>query len=281
MTHSFNRQYTRFIPSEEIQGVTHWQFGTVDSTGVIPPPDAEAEAAAAAAAADALIPPGIDPAEHEALLLQARESAHAEGVEQGRSQAALEWQRRMDDYIADQGREAAERLQRLALATQSALDGMQQRMAGELLELACDLARQVVRRELAADPQALLPVVREALALLVAEGRPATVRLSREDWALLEQPLSQEFAGAKVQWVSDAQVQPGDCLVESAGTVLDGSLDKRWRRAIAALGLAAAWNEPRPGADAAAPESVEAAPEAAVAPVRQDDAEGEGAHAPA
>ena len=32
-----------------------------------------------------------------------------------------------------------------------------------------------------------------------------------------------------------AQVPLGDCLVESAGTVIDGSLDKRWRRAIAAL----------------------------------------------
>lgn len=275
MTHSFNRQYTRFIPSEEIQGVTHWQFGTVDSTGVIPPRDLEAEAAAAAAA-EALPPPGIDPEEHEALLQQAREAAHAEGVEQGRAQAALEWQQRMDDYIADQGREAAERLERLALSAQDALDGMQQRMAGELLELACDLARQVVRRELAADPQALLPVVREALGLLVAEGRPATVRLSREDWAVLEQPLSQEFSGARIHWVPDAQVPPGDCLVESAGTVIDGSLDKRWRRAIAALGLASAWNEPAPAADAAAPEPA-AAPESAAPSAHEDDEEG--AHA--
>ncbi len=275
MTHSFNRQYTRFIPSEEIQDVTHWQFGTVDSTGVIPPPDPAAEAAAAAAA-ESLPPPGIDPAEHEALLQQAREAAHAEGVEQGRAQAGLEWQQRMDDYIADQGREAAERLERLALSAQGALDGMQQRMAVELLELACDLARQVVRRELVADPQALLPVVREALGLLVAEGRPATVRLSREDWAVLEPPLRQEFSGAKIHWVPDAQVQPGDCLVESAGTVIDGSLDKRWRRAIAALGLSSAWSEPAPAADAAAPESA-AASESVAASAHEDDEEG--AHA--
>ncbi len=249
MTPSFNRQYTRFIPSEEIEGVTHWQFGTVDSTGVIPPRDLEAEAAAAAAA-EPLPPPGIDPAEHEVLLQQAREAAHAEGVEQGRAQASLEWQQRMDDYIAEQGREAAERLDRLARSAQSALDGMQQRMASELLELACDLARQVVRRELAADPQALLPVVREALGLLVAEGRPATVRLSREDWAVLEAPLSKEFSGAGIHWVPDAQVPPGDCQIESAGTVIDGSLDKRWRRAIAALGLTSAWNEPGAAAEA-------------------------------
>jgi flagellar assembly protein FliH len=31
--------------------------------------------------------------------------------------------------------------------------------------------------------------------------------------------------------------------VESAGTVVDGSLDKRWQRAVAALGLDCAWQD--------------------------------------
>ena len=37
----------------------------------------------------------------------------------------------------------------------------------------------------------------------------------------LEQPLREEFAASKVQWIADAQMQPGDCQVESAGTVVD------------------------------------------------------------
>ena len=37
--------------------------------------------------------------------------------------------------------------------------------------------------------------------------------------------------------------EPGDCRVESAGMAVDGTLDKRWRRAIAALGLTEAWRE--------------------------------------
>lgn len=249
MTHSFNRHYSRFIPSEEVGGVTPWQFGAVNESGLIPPP----------AVADSvepetpLPPPGIDESEHLALLDQARSQAHAEGVEQGRAQASLEWQQRMDDYVADQGREAAERLDRLAQSVDSGLDGMQQHMAQELLALACDLARQVVRRELVIDPQAVLPVVREALGSLIGEGRPATVRLNAEDWAQLEKPLREEFATAKVFWVVDANVQPGDCLVESAGTVVDGSLDKRWQRAVAALGLATAWQQPAEPADVPVP----------------------------
>lgn len=237
MTHSSNsRYYTRFIPSEEVGDVTRWHFGAVDgSEPVLPATPAEPDAPLPA--------PGIGEAEHLALLEQAREEAFARGAEEGRAQAGLEWQQRMDDYVAGQGREAADRLAQLAGALESGLNDMQQRMAQEVLELACDIARQVVRQEVSGNPQALLPVVREALGMLVGEARPVTVRLNPQDWEALEQPLREEFAATKVHWLADAAVLPGDCLVESAGTVVDGSLDKRWRRAIAALGLASAWQQ--------------------------------------
>lgn len=238
MTHSSNsRHYSRFIPSEEIGDVTRWHFGAVDGSDLVAAAAAEAEPELP------LPPPGIDEAEHLAKLQQAREEGQAQGQAQGREQASLEWQQRMDEYVAGQGQEAAQRLDRLAHALDTGLNDMQQRMAQEVLELACDIARQVIRQELSGNPNALLPVVREALGMLVAEGRPATVRMHPEDWETLEQPLREEFTTAKVQWIADANVQPGDCLVESAGTVVDGSLDKRWRRAIAALGLTSAWRE--------------------------------------
>ena len=120
---------------------------------------------------------------------------------------------------------------------------LQQRMARELLQLACDIARQVVRRELTNQPQALLPVVREALDMLVNEGRVATVRLHPHDLSAVENHLRGTYAQGRVQWQADPAVAPGDCLVESAGTVIDGSMEKRWRRAVAALGLVSSWQE--------------------------------------
>lgn len=228
-----HRAYSRFIPSEEVGDVTQWKFGAVDGSDLVEPePEPVAE-----------LPPEVDEAAQQALVQQACDDAYAEGFAQGQAQTALEWQQRMDDYVAGQGREAADRLAQLAGALESGLNDMQQRMAQEVLELACDIARQVVRQEVSGNPQALLPVVREALGMLVGEARPVTVRLNPQDWEALEQPLREEFAATKVHWLADAAVLPGDCLVESAGTVVDGSLDKRWRRAIAALGLASAWQQ--------------------------------------
>lgn len=240
MTRS-HRYYTRFIPREEVgDAVTRWEFGAVDGSGTLQPLVAEPQVPEPE-------PPELQPviaeAEHRALVQQARDEGHARGLAQGQEQTRLEWQQRMDDYVAGQGREAAGRLAHLAQALEASLAGMQQAMAQEVLELACDIARQVVRQEVAGNPQAVLPVVREALGMLVNEGRPATVRLNPGDWAALERPLREEFDTGRIQWLADAAVEPGDCLVESAGTVVDGSLDKRWRRAIAALGLASVWRE--------------------------------------
>lgn len=164
MPSSDTRHYARFIPSEEVGDVTQWTFGTVSAEGVQAPP-AEAELPAAAA-------PTVE--EMTAQLQQVHDEAYAQGLaagmEQGRQQASLEWQQRLDDYIAHQGQQAAEHLQALHQSFAQALDALQQQLAQQVLQLACELARQVVRRELATDAQALLPVVREAVEQLLAEG---------------------------------------------------------------------------------------------------------------
>ncbi|MFI8616812.1 FliH/SctL family protein [Acidovorax sp. NPDC077693] len=235
MMHSSSRSYSRFIPSEEVGDFTQWKFGAVDGSDLLEPEPAEAVAE---------LPPEVDEAAQQALVQQACDDAYAEGFAQAQAETALEWQRRMDAYIAQQGAETAQRLKGVEQAFDASLIDMQQQMAQQLLELACDIARQVVRQELSVNPSALQPVVREAVNMLVTEGRPAMVRLNPADMQALEQPLREDLDGPGVKWVADAAVAPGGCVVESAGTVVDGSLDKRWQRAIAALGLQSPWQEP-------------------------------------
>ncbi|WP_313076817.1 flagellar assembly protein FliH [Melaminivora sp.] len=237
-----HRNYTRFIPREEVGEVTRWQFGSVGMGGapVLEPLFAEAAAAAEQEPA-APLEPVITEAQHEALLAQACQQAHAQGVAEGQEQAGLHWQQRMDEYVAGQGREAAGRLAQVAQALEASFSGLQQDMAQQVLGLACDIAHQVLRSELAVNREAVLPVVREALSMLVGESRPATVKLNPADWEAVAPALRSEFPNPRIEWLADASVQPGECMVESAGMVIDGTLDKRWRRAIAALGLTDAW----------------------------------------
>lgn len=251
MATPISRHYTRFVPSEEVGEVTAWHFGSVGRPGepehgpqAPPPPEPLPQEE------EALIG-GVPEAEHLTLVAQAGEHGFTKGVEQGLAQghaqgyeqATQEWQQRLDDYIAGQGAEAAQQLAEVARKFEDSLGALQQDMAQQVLALACDIARQVVRREVVGNSRAMLPVVREALDMLTKEGSPATVRLHPADWTLLERALRSEFGGGRIQWQPDTTLAPGDCLVESGGAVVDGRLEQRWRRAIDALGLTAAWRE--------------------------------------
>lgn len=221
------RNYTRFIPGEEIGAVEQWNFGAVDTASLL----LAAQVAAREEASDQVM--------HEAL----KQEGYAEGFVQGQAQTTLEAQRQIADFIANQGRTAAHDFARLFGSAQAQLADAEQVMARGVLELACELARQVLRRELSVDPNALQPVIREALGLLVADSKSAVVRLNPLDIEVLEDVFRTEFSGLSLTLLADAAVSRGGCMIESAGTVVDGTLEKRWMRAVANLGLTSSWEE--------------------------------------
>lgn len=221
------RNYSRFIPGEEIDAVEQWSFGAVDTASLLLAAQAKARDEAA------------DEVRNEAC----KQEGYAEGFAQGYAQATVEAQRHIADFIANQGAEAARAFAQLFVVVQAQLAEAEQVMAQGTLELACELARQVLRRELSIDPKAVQPVLREALGLLVAESKSAVVRLHPLDLEVLEEVIRSEFSGLALTLVPDVTLSRGGCLVESAGTVVDGTLGKRWQRAVANLGLASSWQE--------------------------------------
>jgi flagellar assembly protein FliH len=60
---------------------------------------------------------------------------------------------------------------------------------------------------------------------------------------VLGQDLAAEFPNLELTLVPDANVSSGGCLVEAAGTVVDGSIERRWHKVVASLGLESAWEE--------------------------------------
>lgn len=221
------RNYTRFIPGEEIGAVEQWNFGAVDTASLLMAAQVEAREEAS------------DQLKNEAL----KQEGYAEGFVQGHAQATLEAQRQITDFIANQGQEAAQNFAQLFVSVQAQQADAEQVVARGVLELACELARQVLRRELSVSPHALQPVIREALGLLVAESKSALVRLNPLDMDALEDVLRTEFSSLTLTLLADATVARGGCLIESAGTVVDGTIEKRWMRAVANLGLNPPWEE--------------------------------------
>lgn len=221
--------YARFIPGEEIIEVQQWQFGALDTAAqLLAKKDQDRQA-------QTLV------AKNELERQQAYKEGYAEGVKQGKVQASADVQKQMQDFLSTQGKESADKLGQLFAAAQHQLQDAEQAMAQGVLDLSCELARQVLRHELTINPLVVMPVLIEAIGLLGEDHKVVVVKLNSHDLNVLGKKIHADFAGMNLNLRADPQVLPGGCLVESAGTVVDASVQKRWQRAVATLGLTSYW----------------------------------------
>lgn len=228
---SKSSHHSRFIPREEIGAVAAWTFHSMDLPEDIPAPEPVPQPE----------PPGID----EATLQAAREAAHAEGFAQGHEAGAREVREAQEATVRKAAEETAVRMGQLLHSTREHLSRSEEQIARQLLELACDLARQVVRAELSSTPETLRTVVNEALALAVEDGRPAILRVHPQDADWLQTGWTD--GPATVKLLPDDSIAPGGCVLESTQATVDATVEKRWARAVANLGLQAPW---KPGEQA-------------------------------
>ena len=230
------RSSSKFIPDEDIIAVTDWSFGAVDHASIRFAAKLKAQADAEIQAKDT-----AEQAKVDAIRQTGFTKGFEDGFAQGRAQATLEAQRQMADYIRHEGQQAANHLTQLFAAAQQQISDSEQAIALGVLELACELARQVVRRELSVNPNAVLPVIRESLGVLLTDSKTAVIRMNPMDVDILADGLRQEFSNLELTLVTDSTLTRGGCLAEAAGTVIDGTVERRWQRSVASLGLESNW----------------------------------------
>lgn len=220
--------YSRFIPGEEIDAVAQWRFGAVDAAARLLEEQAQAQ---------------VQDEQAQAFRQEGYDQGFAEGLAQGHGQAMLEAQEQVNAFLNNQGQDTARQLAALVASAQEQLDAAEQVAARGMLELACELARQVLRHEISTNPNALLPVIREALTPLIADSKSTVLKLHPLDMDMLEDVLRAEYPGLPLTLLADATITRGGCQIQSAGTQIDGTLEKRWARAVGQLGLSLPWQE--------------------------------------
>jgi flagellar assembly protein FliH len=228
MTPSSNKTspYQRFIPKEEVQEVSAWQFNAMDGSTEKPVEPVEEQA----------LPPSSEEIE------EIRQQAYAQGFEQGKLAGTKETRDALTAPLQQQASEQAAHLAQLLNHAKNELARLDDALATQVLELACDVARQVLRRELQQPLDAVRSVVQEALALAAEDSQPATLRLHPSDLDLLQADLGATLAEQHVRLVPDVTLTPGGCVVETPQGAVDGTLERRWARAVANLGLNRPWN---------------------------------------
>jgi flagellar assembly protein FliH len=189
--------------------------------------------AASDARSPAAPPPELEQAQREAELERVREQAYRDGLEAGRREAhALAEAQRAE-------------VQALVTGVNELMQNFEQTLANDVVSMALELAKLVLRQGVRVHPQAVLPVIREAIGNLPNMTEQTAIVLHPDDATLFRQFAATEPALAQLPWkvVEDPQLERGGCRLETPSTEIDATMETRWRRVIASLGRDDAWIE--------------------------------------
>ncbi len=159
-------------------------------------------------------------------------AGHAEGLAKGyadgEQKAALE----------------ATRLGNLADTFTTEVGKADETISQQVLDLAVDLARALLKSALEVRPELVIPIVREAVRYLPALHQPALLFLNPDDAVLVKDRIGDELSKMGWQLADDTQLGRGSCRVDTASNQIDATLPTRWRRLAAALGKDSDWLAP-------------------------------------
>ncbi|MCU0939130.1 MAG: flagellar assembly protein FliH [Burkholderiaceae bacterium] len=197
------RPFGRFIPKEHVGEAAVWEFQSLAG--------------------------GEQPRGTERLLSDRERRAYERGQQDGFAageQAAM--------LVRSQhGREMARVLDELrGRFAELESDGAEQ-----VLQLALAIARQVVRREVEVDATTVLPALREAVASVIDQQTHPRVHLNPADLDHLRVNLEADGLLKGCRFVPDPGVKRGGCRVETAHSDVDASIESRWQRVLAAVGI--------------------------------------------
>jgi flagellar assembly protein FliH len=163
--------------------------------------------------------------ELERIANKAKEAGYNAGYREGAARANAE----------------AQRIATVAAEAQKSLSHHGEQMAAEVLDLALELARQMVRTELQVRRETLIAVVREAIDCLPHGTQAAQLMLNPADIELVRAHIGDELKTANFRVLEDHRIQPGGCKIASPVCEVDATLATRWKRIVATLGLDHNW----------------------------------------
>ncbi|WEM42987.1 flagellar assembly protein FliH [Photobacterium sp. DA100] len=163
---------------------------------------------------------GIEQGQHQGFeqgLLQGREQGIAQGIEEGKAQfvqATLPFAR-MHQQVAELFAEH------------------ERRQREQVCELVQKVAQQVIRCELALQPQQILALVDETLESLPGEPLGLKVKMAKEEFTHLEKVASDKISEWNI--VCDDTLRQGECRVVTKNAEADAGCEQRLETCMSAV----------------------------------------------
>jgi flagellar assembly protein FliH len=243
--------HARFIPREELTNYTNWTPGALGPARSLPstPPSGiplqedvrrsgdqrNTTEPSFKGNATATLPSPADtlsavPTQDdlEALQHAARQAGYHDGYRDGL--AAL------DSFKRSFAQQMSSQLGQLMNAVDREFLSLESDMAQALVQAATGLARQIIRSELATQPELVTQVARQAVAALSQSVRRVEMRLHPDDLALVQAGLGEEAVSRGVTCIPDPTVARGGCFLQTELGSVDARIEHQWDQALRRLG---------------------------------------------
>lgn len=168
----------------------------------------------------------------EETLAAIREEARLIGYDEGHAAGYADG---MAIGRADAAKEL-EHLQTIAVTFGNALTAADETIANDVLDLALQLAKGMLRAALEIKPELMIPLVREAIGYLPVLQQPAILLLNPQDAAIVREGIGEELDKGGWRVSEDPQIERGGCRIETASNQIDAQASSRWARLAGALG---------------------------------------------
>lgn len=165
-----------------------------------------------------------------------RKEAYAKGMQEGFAVGMA----KAKEYTAEE----RQSITALATAFEGALKGADEKIEESILALALDIAKAMLKTKLQVHPEAILPVVKEAMHYLPYVQKPARIFVHHDDARILREHLGDELS--EQVWIiqEDNNIERGGCLVETGANQIDATNEVRWKRIAEALSQTNDWLTP-------------------------------------
>lgn len=215
------------LPKEQQTAYQRWEmasFGDDRPSQAMGERDVAAAGAASSAAQEERIASAREEGRalgHAAGLAEGRMA----GIDQGRAQVAYE----------------KHLLQQMAENFGAEIAQANEVIAQDMLDLALDVAKAMLKTAFAVRPELVFPIVGEAIRYLPTLHQPALLFLNPDDALLVKQHMGDELIKTGWRIVDDVHMERGGCRIETASNQIDASTSTRWQRLAASLGKELDW----------------------------------------
>ncbi|MDR1311444.1 MAG: flagellar assembly protein FliH [Burkholderiaceae bacterium] len=180
----------------------------------------------------------------EAEVQHIREKAHEDGFAAGMAEGQAKGEKEGFGKGYAEGCVQAEAdvsaLKALLVAYAADMEKASEAVADELLALALDLSKALLKTALDVKPELILPIVRSAIHHLPSLQLPALLYLNPQDAQLVRTLMGSELEEAGWKVVEEP-LERGGCRIETPVNQMDASVETRWQRLVASLGETENW----------------------------------------